>query len=137
LLKQFWIAEIIQSRAGDPDGDVVVFEFSIWDNCVENGGYLARKAIESFIANLRPDQKGARVGRQWLNLTGRVFPEWRPSAPYFVPSRLLSEEYLLLRSLASEEYFVPSYPRSEAYFEPSRLRAELRSPASEEYLVPA
>lgn len=83
-LSQFWIGEIIQSRAGDPDGEVVVFEFSIWDNCTENGGYLTRKAIEGFIKGLREDQRGARVGRQWLNFTGRVFPQWRPAEPYWV-----------------------------------------------------
>ena len=83
-LSQVWIADVIEARAADPDGDVMVFEFSIWDNCVENGGVLSRDAIESFIADLREDEKGARVGRQWLHLTGRVFKEWQAEAPFWI-----------------------------------------------------
>jgi hypothetical protein len=83
-LDQFWIEEVIQSRENDPDGEVEVFEFSIWDNCDENGGVLSRKAIEGFISDLRPDERAARVGRKWRHLTGRVFPEWNPEPPYWV-----------------------------------------------------
>jgi len=84
-LSQPWIADVIEARANDADGTVRVFELSIWDNCVENGGVLSRKAIEDFIADLRDDQRGARIGRQWLHLTGRVFPEWKPETPFWVP----------------------------------------------------
>ncbi len=83
-LSQPWIADIIEARANDPDGEVEVFEYSIWDNCVDNGGVLSRKAINTFIASLREDQKAARVGRQWLHLTGRVFPAWKPEPPFWV-----------------------------------------------------
>jgi len=83
-LSQVWIADVIEARAADPDGDVKVFEFSIWDNCIDNGGVLPRAAIESFIADLREDEKGARVGRQWLHLTGRVFKEWMAEPPYWI-----------------------------------------------------
>jgi len=84
-LSQPWIADVIESRANDLGGAVRVFEFSIWDNCVDNGGVLPRKAIESFIAGLRDDQRAARVGREWLHLTGRVFKEWKPEPPFWVP----------------------------------------------------
>lgn len=84
-LTQPWIADVIESRSGDKDSEVEVFRFSIWDNCVENGGYLTRQAIESFIADLREDEKAARVGGQWMHLTGRIFREWEPRPPFWVP----------------------------------------------------
>ncbi len=83
-LSQMWIADVIEARANDPDGEVDVYEFSIWDNCVDNGGVLPRKAINSFISALRDDQKAARVGREWLAYSGRVFKEWKASPPFWV-----------------------------------------------------
>jgi hypothetical protein len=83
-LSQPWIADVIEARGNDPDNEVRVFEFSIWDNCTDNGGVLSPKAIKSFIGSLREDQKAARIGRQWLHLTGRVFPTWKPEPPYWV-----------------------------------------------------
>jgi hypothetical protein len=75
---------VIESRAGDPDGEVLLFEYTIWDNCVENGGVLSRQAIESFERDLSPEQKATRMGREWAAFTGRVFKEWRPQPPFFV-----------------------------------------------------
>ena len=83
-LSQPWISDVIESRGNDPDGKVVVFEFSIWDNCTEVGGHLPREAIEEFIANLSPDEKAARIGRQWLHLQGRIFKEWHAKPPYWI-----------------------------------------------------
>lgn len=87
-LNQPWIADVIQSRANDPDGEVAVFVFSIWDNCDEVGGHLTRKAIESFIADLREDERAVRTGGlgMFMHLTGRVFKEWEPRPMYWVPT---------------------------------------------------
>jgi hypothetical protein len=86
-LNQPWIADVIQERANDPDGEVAVFVFTIWDNCDEVGGYLTRKAIESFIADLREDERAVRVGGKgvFMHLAGRVFREWNPDRPYWIP----------------------------------------------------
>jgi hypothetical protein len=84
-LTQPWIADVIESRSGDRDSEVEVFRFSIFDNCVDNGGYLTRAAIDSFIADLREDERSVRVGGQWMHLTGRVFREWEPKPPYWIP----------------------------------------------------
>lgn len=83
-LTQPWIADVIDSRAGDPDGEVVALRLRIEDNEISRGGYLEQAAIDSFIADLRPDEKAARVGGEWMHLTGRVFPQWRPVEPFWV-----------------------------------------------------
>lgn len=83
-LTQPWIADVIDSRAGDPDGEVKVFRFKIEDNEVSKGGFLEQAAIDSFIADLRPDERAARIGGEWMHLTGRVFSEWRAQPPHWV-----------------------------------------------------
>ena len=85
-LSQPWIADVIQERANDPDGEVGVYVFTIWDNCDEVGGYLSRQAIESFIKDLREDERAVRVGGKgvFMHLAGRVFREWNPERPYWI-----------------------------------------------------
>lgn len=83
-LTQPWIHDVIVSRANNPDGKVVVFKFSIWDNCIENGGHLRREDIEEFLSDLREDELEARLHGNFLHLAGRVYKEWEPEAPYWI-----------------------------------------------------
>ena len=83
-LSQPWIHTQIVSRAGDPDGAVKLYKFSIWDNCVENGGHLPKHAIDEFLSDLREDEIEARLHGNFLHLAGRVFKEWNPEPPYWV-----------------------------------------------------
>lgn len=84
-LTQPWIHDKVVSRAGNDDGAVVIYKFSIWDNCVENGGYLTREAIEEFLSDLREDDIEARLHGNFLHLAGRVYKEWNPEPPYWIP----------------------------------------------------
>ena len=83
-LSQPWINDVIVSKAGDPDGQVKMFKFSIWDNCTEVGGHLLRSAIESFLSDLKEDELEARLHGNFLHLAGLVYKKWRPEAPFFI-----------------------------------------------------
>jgi len=83
-LSQPWVHDIIVKRANDADGRVRLFKFSIWDNCVENGGYLQREDIEEFLEDCREDELEARLHGNFLFLAGRVYKEWEPEAPFWV-----------------------------------------------------
>jgi len=83
-LTQPWIHDVVVARAGDPDGAVKMYKFSIWDNCTENGGHLSRSAIEEFLSDLREDEMEARLHGNFLHLAGRVYKEWEPEAPYWI-----------------------------------------------------
>jgi hypothetical protein len=83
-LSQPWIADIIQSRANDPDGKVKAYRFKIDENTRDVGGFLTKDAIAEFEADLREDEKAARLGGEWLHLTGRVYKEWEPKEPFWV-----------------------------------------------------
>ncbi|MHC5059235.1 MAG: terminase large subunit domain-containing protein, partial [Planctomycetota bacterium] len=85
-LSQPWIADVIANRANDPDGNVKLFKFSIWDNCQENGGHLRREDIEEFLSDLREEELEARLHGNFLHLAGRVYKEWEPESPYWVPA---------------------------------------------------
>jgi hypothetical protein len=78
-----WIHEDLVSRANEPDTGVKLYYFSIWDNCVENGGYLTRAAIEEFLDDLREDEIESRVHAKFFHLTGLVYKEWRPEPPFW------------------------------------------------------
>ena len=84
-LTQPWIADVIANRANDPDGNVRLFKFSVWDNCVENGGHLRREDIEEFLGDLREEELEARLHGNFLHLAGRVYKEWDPEEPFWVP----------------------------------------------------
>lgn len=85
-LTQPWIADVIANRANQPDGSVRLFKFSIWDNCTENGGHLRREDIEEFLSDLREDELEARLHGNFLHLAGRVFKEWQPERPHWIPA---------------------------------------------------
>jgi len=85
-LSQPWIADVIANRANDPDGNVKLFKFSIWDNCQDNGGHLRREDIEEFLSDLREEELEARLHGNFLHLAGRVYKEWNPEAPHWVPA---------------------------------------------------
>jgi hypothetical protein len=83
-LSQPWIADVIANRANEPGGNVRLFKFSIWENCVENGGHLRREDIEEFLRDLREDELEARLHGNFLHLAGRVYKEWEPEPPHWI-----------------------------------------------------
>jgi hypothetical protein len=92
-LTQPWIHDIIVSRANDADGRVKLFKFSVWDNCVENGGHLHREDIEEFLSDLREDELEARLHGNFLHLAGRIYKEWEPESPYWVNEFTIPEAW--------------------------------------------
>ena len=83
-LAEPWINEVLVSKANEPDGRIKVFYYSIWDNCVTNGGTLSQRAIMSFLEDLPEEERQAREFGVPLHLAGLVFPEWRPEPPYYI-----------------------------------------------------
>jgi len=83
-LTQPWINDILVSRAGDKDSGIAVYKLSIWDNCVENGGYLTRQAIEAFLSDIREDEFEARTHGNFLHLAGLVYKQWEPRPPFYI-----------------------------------------------------
>lgn len=86
-LSQPWINDQLVERAGDPGSGISLHKFSIWDNCVDNGGYLERAAIESFLQDLREEELEARLHGNFLHLAGLVYKTWEPNPPFWVPER--------------------------------------------------
>ena len=83
-LSQPWLNDVIVERANVKDSGVKLYKFSIWDNCLDNGGYLSREAIEEFLADTREDELEARLHANFLHLSGRVYKQWQPEPPYWV-----------------------------------------------------
>jgi len=85
-LAEPWINQTLVDKANDANGRICVFYYSIWDNCIDNGGTLSRRAIQSFLDDLPEDERQAREFGIPLHLAGLVFPDWRPSPPFYVPA---------------------------------------------------
>ncbi len=92
-LTQPWIHDVLVSRANEADGNVKMYKFSVWDNCTENGGHLRREDIEEFLSDLREEELEARLHGNFLHLAGRVYKEWDPEPPYWVPRVRLPESW--------------------------------------------
>mgnify|MGYP001367379806 CR=1 FL=1 len=86
-LSQPWINDTVVARAGDPGSGISAHKFYIWDNCIDNGGYLERAAIEAFLQDLREEELEARLHGNFLHLAGLVYKTWEPNPPYWVPER--------------------------------------------------
>lgn len=65
------------AQVGERD-DVGLFTIDMWDNCIENGGYLPRESIEEYIKDLDVDSLEARIHGKFKFLTGRVYPDYDP-----------------------------------------------------------
>jgi hypothetical protein len=83
-LGAYWINEKVVERAENPGSGVTLFKFSVWDNLIENGGYLSRVAVEDFLSDLREDELEARLHGNFIQLAGRVYKEWEPREPYWI-----------------------------------------------------
>jgi hypothetical protein len=87
-LSQPWIHDVIYSRANEANkqGYIAVrfYKFSVWDNCIDNGGYLRREDIEEFLSDLDEMELEARLHGNFIHLAGRVYKEWEPEPPYWI-----------------------------------------------------
>lgn len=83
-LTEPWLAEVLFANANEPGSGIMAWEFSIWDNCVENGGTLTSAAIMSLLSKLPAHERATREHGKFLHLSGRVFPTWRPEPPYWI-----------------------------------------------------
>lgn len=92
-LAEPWINDTLMTKANEVDNRVRLMYYSIWDNCVENGGVLSRRAVESFLEDLPEEERQAREFGIPLHLAGLVFPEWRPEEPFWIPAVRLPEQW--------------------------------------------
>ena len=92
-LTQWWIHSVLVSRANEPNSAVKMLKFSIWDNCTENGGFLKRESIMEFLADLREEELEARLHGRFMHMAGRVFKEWEPAAPYWMPAQPIPDTW--------------------------------------------
>jgi hypothetical protein len=92
-LSQPWIADVLVAQIGDHNSHVKQFKLSIWDNCVDRGGYLSREAITGFLKDLREDEYEARVNANFMHLTGRVYKTWEPQPPFYIPAFDIPESW--------------------------------------------
>ncbi len=83
-LTEPWINEVLWSKANNAGSHIRGWTYDIWDNCVENGGYLSRRAIQSFLEDLPAQERAAREHGRPLHLAGLVFPEWQPNPPFWI-----------------------------------------------------
>lgn len=97
-ISQPWIADKLMARADEIDeetGKIAVkfFKFSIWHNCLEYGGFLRREDILEFLKDLDEAELEARLHGNPLHLAGRVYKEWSPEAPLWVPVTRIPTTY--------------------------------------------
>jgi len=83
-ISQPWMADELIHKANEDKGNIRLVRFNIWDNCIDNGGYLSREDIQEFIDSLRDEEKEARIYGYSLHLAGRVFKSWLPEPPYWI-----------------------------------------------------
>ena len=97
-LTQPWMADNLMTRADEVDpetGNIAVkfFKFSIWHNCIDYGGHISRPDILEFLKDLDEAEREARVHGNPLHLAGRVYKEWSPEAPFWVPITRIPRTY--------------------------------------------
>lgn len=83
-LSEPWISSTLTPTANVPGSGIRLFNYDIWDNCVENGGTLSRRSIESFLDKLPAHERAAREHGTPLHLAGLVFPEWSAKPPFWI-----------------------------------------------------
>ncbi len=73
-LTEPWIDSEVSGKE-DSDPNIYTTRVEIWENCIENGGYLRRDQIEDFLRGLPEDERLAREKGISRHLAGQVYPE--------------------------------------------------------------
>lgn len=75
---------------------VLVVTASIWDNCIDNGGYLEREAIQRMVDEYDEEMIDARVNGKFAVMRDVVFPRYDPAVhvldPEVTPQQVRDEE---------------------------------------------
>jgi hypothetical protein len=90
-LSEPWIWDVLVTKAG-PGKHIEHFSYSIFNNGPPYGP-MTQAAIDEFIADLTPEEYEARVLGNPRYLVGRVFPEWKPEIPFYIPPERLSPHF--------------------------------------------
>ena len=88
-LKEPWIKDFADASVdyGGPDRATRVIEAgNIWQNSVENGGFLSPTAIEEFIKIVPKEEYPARVMGEWMQSGGVIYSSFREEEPWVIPS---------------------------------------------------
>jgi hypothetical protein len=88
-LKEPWIKDFADASVdygGNDHGTRVVEAGDIWQNCVENGGFLSRTAIEEFIKIVPKEEYPARVLGQWMQSGSVIYSSFKDDDPYVMAS---------------------------------------------------
>ena len=89
-----WIWEDLISPEDD-DLDCEVFRMTSWDN-----PHVTEKELKAYFSKIKdPAERHAREVGEFLHLQGRVFPEWEPKAPYWVPAVKPKDEWVRIMGI--------------------------------------
>jgi hypothetical protein len=67
----------LTDKEGKILGKVMHVEGSIWDNCVENGGFLTKKQIELLLSRYPDDERELRETGKFGSLIGAIYKNFR------------------------------------------------------------
>lgn len=74
-LEEPWVYNDI-FLASERDSNIGVYQASMYDATIENGGHLTVKQVEEYESQLPVDERGPRVYGEFRHLVGRVFKEY-------------------------------------------------------------
>lgn len=60
------------------DPEIEVFQGSIYDALIENGGHLSKDAVDSFVSKIPESERDSRVYGKFKHLIGRVYESYKP-----------------------------------------------------------
>ena len=84
-LKEPWIKDFADQSVdyGGSDESIRVVEAGdIYQNCIENGGFMTREAIEEFIKIVPKEEHDARILGKWMHSGGVIYSSFRDEKPW-------------------------------------------------------
>jgi len=96
LMGSAWMMErLIRPFESEESKDIEVIYASIWDNCIDNGGYLTKEAIDRMIADYDEELMEARIYGKFVVMRDIVHPKFDANIhvldPEITPERVQAE----------------------------------------------
>lgn len=101
-LKEPWVKDVADTSVdyGGTDRNLRVVEGgTIWENSIENGGFLTQEAIDEFVKIVPPEERRTRLYGDWMSSGTTIYGVFQDKTPWVIPAFNVPKHWTRIEAL--------------------------------------